>query len=353
MTSRKSFKDRVRARMEKTGESYAIAKMRVEEERARLSGDEDVLGAALERDLTAKDVVALEKKLEKRPDDLLSRAKLLGHYMTAGDRAGARSPHVLWVIRERPASSIAGTPLAQFLPGLDPEGLAAASALWREHLEKRGGERAVLANAAKFFDVAKDPLAKELYARLKKLALEEVSRALRRPDDLFDVAAHAMRAGRPAEAVEVFDALFARADPYERWYRLSTAAKAAVEAGASAKAQAWAQELLDGAPAHEKDWNHGNAIHNGNAILGRLALARGDAAEAKRRLLAAGATRGSPQLDSFGPDLTLARALLAAGERDAVIGYLEGVKRFWEMDRGRLEVWIAALARGESPDLRK
>src|SRR5205807_946215 len=93
------------------------------------------------------------------------------------------------------------------------------------------------------------------------------------------------------------------------------------------------------------DWNDGNAVHNGNSILGRIALKRGDKEEAKHYLRLAGATPGSPQLDSYGPQMELAHELLLLGEDDAVIAYLEACKKFWDSDceEGQLTAWIAQI----------
>ena len=46
-------------------------------------------------------------------------------------------------------------------------------------------------------------------------------------------------------------------------------------------------------------------------------------------LRAAGHTPGSPQLDSFGPDIRLAWDLLQRGQDQAVLDYLHDVARFW------------------------
>ncbi len=78
-----------------------------------------------------------------------------------------------------------------------------------------------------------------------------------------------------------------------------------------------------------RSWQYGNIIHEANQILGLAALQEGRVREAGRFLLAAGKTPGSPQLDSFGPNMVLAQALLARGERRVVLEYLELVARFW------------------------
>jgi hypothetical protein len=81
--------------------------------------------------------------------------------------------------------------------------------------------------------------------------------------------------------------------------------------------------------------------------LGRLALRRGDAEGAKEHLLASAEVKGSPVLNSFGPSMSLARDLLQAGERDAVLAYLERCSRFWKDDSPR--VWSEDIRAGRTP----
>jgi TonB family protein len=87
----------------------------------------------------------------------------------------------------------------------------------------------------------------------------------------------------------------------QRFYELAQLAKAAMEAGAGDKAKVYAAELLQMAPQFPRDWNYGNAIHDGNMILGQVALRQGNVTLARQYLLEAGKTGGSPQLNSFGP----------------------------------------------------
>ena len=67
-------------------------------------------------------------------------------------------------------------------------------------------------------------------------------------------------------------------------------------------------------------------------------------------MLLAGDTPGSPQLDSFGPNMLLAKELLEHGEREAVIEYFKRCGRFWEMERTRLEQWTKDARAGRTPD---
>ena len=137
----------------------------------------------------------------------------------------------------------------------------------------------------------------------------------------------------------------------ERFYALSGLARAAFDAGEMDKAEGYASELLSTAPSYPKDWNYGNAVFHGNTILGLVAIHRDkNLGLAKRLLLASGQTTGSPQLDSFGPNLSLAQDLLNVGERDTVLEFLNSCRRFWKMDYGKLDEWAGTIKRGAVPD---
>ena len=136
----------------------------------------------------------------------------------------------------------------------------------------------------------------------------------------------------------------------DRFYVLADLAKLAFDNGQPERAQTYARELLRLAPDYRKDWNYGNAIFYGNFVLGRVALARGNVELAKQYLLDAGSTPGSPQLDTFGPNVTLAKELLEKGQAPTVLRFLALCKEFWKMDRGRLAEWTDAIRSGSTPD---
>ena len=83
--------------------------------------------------------------------------------------------------------------------------------------------------------------------------------------------------------------------------------------GDRVKAESLAKKLLKDVDSKRGSWDRGNLIHHGNLIMGHIRLREEEVAGAEEHLLAAGRTPGSPQLNSFGPNMTLAKALL---ERD-------------------------------------
>ena len=136
----------------------------------------------------------------------------------------------------------------------------------------------------------------------------------------------------------------------ERFYALNRAAKKALKAGKTEEARKLADELARLAPKYTNDWNYGNAIQDANQVLGRIALSEGDVAEAKKRLLASADSKGSPQMNSFGPNMTLAKALIEKGEKEVVLQYFDLCAKFWKLDFGKLATWKAQVEKGETPD---
>ena len=136
----------------------------------------------------------------------------------------------------------------------------------------------------------------------------------------------------------------------DRFAALDDVAKESFEVGKIEDARKFATELLALAPSYESDWNYGNAIQDGNLVLGRIAVREGRIEEAKQYLLAAGKSKGSPQMDSFGPNMSLAKDLLEKGERDTVLQYFELCRRFWRMDYGKLDDWRQEVKAGKIPN---
>lgn len=144
------------------------------------------------------------------------------------------------------------------------------------------------------------------------------------------------------------------------------AALAALQAGDLDKARIYGDELgilaetmraSYPSPTHRVGqcdplWNYGNLVHHHHLIRGGVALASGDVQTAIKELHEAGKTPGSPQLDTFGPNMLLAKALLERGQRDAVLTYLEQCRKFWEDGLGQLDEWKAEIGRGETPDFK-
>jgi hypothetical protein len=116
------------------------------------------------------------------------------------------------------------------------------------------------------------------------------------------------------------------------------------------QAAAYAGQLISSAAETREGWNVGNLIHKGNLVLGRIAVREGRIADALIFLERSGGTPGSPQLNSFGPNMSLAKDLLEAGETRAVLAYFEQCRAFWKMGGSQLDKWAADVRDGKIPN---
>lgn len=118
------------------------------------------------------------------------------------------------------------------------------------------------------------------------------------------------------------------------------------------EAEEFALSNLKTAEKYKKDWNYGNAIHQANTLLGRIKLFEGNIEEAKKYLELAGKTPGSPQLDTFGPNMALAKDLLEKGEKEAVLKYFDACAKFWgsEFSKPEIDSWKKSISENKIPD---
>lgn len=315
-------------------------------------------------DLSLAEAQRLEDSLQKNPDDTAAHTTLLAYYFRNGLRdmapekvKQARRRHILWLIEHHPEDRLAGAPEARVDVGgylADPEGYVQAAAAWRKETAKPEVSSAVSANAARFFTLTEIEFAASLLERAVRADPKDQGAARDLAHNYRMQARRAKdEAGRAALARKAFEQMESAAKlatrPQERFPLLADLATMALDAGDPAKARGHATELLEMAPQFPKNWNYGNAIHHGNLVLGRLAVRSGDLEKAKEHLLAAGKTPGSPQINSFGPNMALALELLQKGERDAVIQYFELCGQFWKNERGRLDEWKATVRGGGIP----
>jgi len=138
---------------------------------------------------------------------------------------------------------------------------------------------------------------------------------------------------------------------YERWAWLDDAAELAYKIEDYKKAETYSLESLSASKNYDTDWNYGNSIHNANMVLGRLSLRDGNIKRAKEYLLKSAQSKGSPQLDTFGPSLILANDLLKFGEKEVVLVYLTSIVTFWKMDDGCISRWIKEIENNKTPKL--
>lgn len=137
----------------------------------------------------------------------------------------------------------------------------------------------------------------------------------------------------------------------ERFYEIRPLMDQAFLQGEISQAEQLALEYLELSESKKDNWNYGNAIHHSNLMLGKIALKKGDLQNAKHFLIKAGNTPGSPQLNSFGPNLSLAKQLLEKGEKEVVIEFLNLSKKFWKwyLSWWKIRKWKRKIKKGEIP----
>ena len=136
----------------------------------------------------------------------------------------------------------------------------------------------------------------------------------------------------------------------ERFYALNDAAKESFVVGNVEDAQKYAHELMTLLPKFQENWNYGNAVQDANLVLGRIAVREGRVDDAKRYLIEAGKSPGSPQMNSFGPNMSLAKDLLEKGEPEIVLEYFELCRKFWDLRFQQLDKWSQQVKDGKIPD---
>jgi len=312
--------------------------------------------------ISAKVADALEEGLKTDPDDLEAREELIEYYFMAMARTGTtdfeetREKHVFWLIEHHPESELAGSPESGILPmgSSGTEGYQRGKQLWLQEVEKHPDSPIILRNAAEYLLLYDRKIARELLEKAWVLSPGDAETSSRlaetyeRERDM--VASPEEKAALSQKAVLVREQGLEKSDAEERFYGLADLATSALQAGQIEKAQQYASELLASAEKYKSNWNYGNAVHKGNIVLGLVELRRENVADAKEHLLVAGLTPGSPQLDSFGPNMTLAKELLEKGEREVVLAYLQDCEKFWKMGSGKLQEWIATVKTGGIPD---
>ena len=309
-------------------------------------------------DLTPWEATLLEMKLKLDPHDVVARSMLLEYYFYRGPKKlpsrteiEAQSKHILWLIRNRPEAEVLARPGGTIDYALDPKGYSEGKKAWMDQWQRDPTNWIVLDNAAKFFMHQDRDLAIELLQQGQSLEggnpnwPEQLGRMYAL--DIIGEDSSEMKTEFAEKALVHFEKAYDLSDGRGQAYLLTDLAKMALTANQYEKATGYANAML---AEDSPDRNSGDHIHHGNLVLGRIALAEGDIEEAKRRLIAAGKTTGSPSLNSFGPKMMLAKELLQKGEKEVVLEYFRHCARFWEMGQDRLEEWSDLVQANRVPD---
>src|SRR5262245_43790597 len=106
-----------------------------------------------------------------------------------------------------------------------------------------------------------------------------------------------MEAQATNQYLQAIKALDGATNEYVRFLCLDRAAKMSLAVGRTENARQFATDMLllnDKYSRGEPENANGDVVYNGHVVLGRIALDEGEMEEAKRHLLAAGKSKGSP-----------------------------------------------------------
>jgi len=112
---------------------------------------------------------------------------------------------------------------------------------------------------------------------------------------------------------------------------LGEAAKQSFAAGKVEDARKYAQELLTLLPSFRQDQEYGNAVHDANLTLGRIAVREGRLDDAKRNLIDSVGTPSARLMD-YGPSMSLAKDLLEKERSRVSWTTLRCVRSFGNLD---------------------
>lgn len=331
---------------------YATAAAQQAKAPQQLTNREIVNLSMVGRSLSADEASKLEQTLAADEKNVSVRVSLIAYYGAHHDEPfkSKKDDQALWFIRNLADwENLRWIIQIKLNPVLD-KGFAEAKQLWLDNLNKYNGNTTVIANAADFFKVNDNSFAEKL---IKEAARLEPT-SPRWPSDLGHVLMLEMQSAKgetrrefAAKAYAQYSLAYGMTPGMEKWLILKELPVVAFEAGDLKHAQEWALEILNQA-ATNKNPILADPVHQAQIVLGRVALVNGDVREAKERLVLAGQTAGSPELKSFGPNMSLAKELLEKGERETVIKYFEECARFW-MHKEKLDQWTAQVRAGEVP----
>ena len=313
------------------------------------------------RDLSPEAARTLEDTVRSNPSDLWARTMLLGYYRgqeyTSDEARTQYEQHVLWLVKNAPSADVVGSVDARLDAGTNPGAYGEAAKALQEHVAKDPKNVRLLANAAEFFTTEDKSYAVECLTRCVEMEpnnprwyekLGFIQSLDARSTAFFGSATPPDRDGAKKALAAQERALELTSDQDKRLILTRNMAETAFAAGNMEKARSYASTVLKGS-GFAFGWDRGNRIHAANTILGKIALNEGDIDKAKDHLIAAGRCGGSPQLDSFGPDMSLATELLEKGEKDAVVKYLELCGGFW--NKNATDLWISEIRAGRPVDL--
>ena len=126
--------------------------------------------------LKAEEAESLEKQVEKDPNDIASRTKLLVYYfrkqLVDQSVREVRQKHILWLIMNSPESKILATPYGALNTYMDKKAYSQGKKAWIDQLKKNPDNLKLLENSANFFQLDDRELAEESMKKARSIDMD-------------------------------------------------------------------------------------------------------------------------------------------------------------------------------------
>jgi tetratricopeptide (TPR) repeat protein len=309
------------------------------------------------RRMTAVQAEIAELELAADPSSKTTRASLIGYHNRHSRKRAAEL--VLEWIEQDPASVPVNIGRIDFVSS--PREYATACTLWQKQVDASPEDLDVLRNASVLLGQQEHERARELLRRGEELApgdpywADNLGQSLLRGTPrrgVFDPVAAGQALTAFERAIELHQARWE--EPSHRL--LLFAANAALQVGELESAREHARAaliILEEAAERSRrsvvaSRPSGRDFHVAYLVLGLAAVREGEFEEAERRLVSSATKGGGPTLNSFGPNMLLARELIDVGRCEAVLDYFRLCGEFW--DDPKLEEWAADVEEGRTPN---
>lgn len=154
----------------------------------------------------------------------------------------------------------------------------------------------------------------------------------------------------PAREIEKLELELAKSGGLQQLLYLTKLAKSALWLGDQIKAELYAIESLSLEESHAS-LSEGEATHDGNMVLGLIALRSGNVEKSKVHLRSSISSMVPLRIRMSGPNLSLAYELIKRNEREAVADYFGRCRGFWKLGRETVDSWIVQIDRGQNPSI--
>lgn len=343
-----------------------------------MDGVKDVVSEMLgveDAKLPSTEVRRLEARLKAKPAEVETREKLLRHYRSSGVKEtaaviAARKEHKLWFIRNLPRRATTRL-IGWYFSREDSLEYTALRDEWKKQIATKPTDLGIWLNAFDLVQYAESELAEEFllggkslfpnaYEFPRELSLLNASRL---EDSDANLEKRAVWTRQCLEfgkhALQILKTERSNVRDSDRAELLLGLAPVAFDSGDLDLAEALSRELVLDFGGDTSGSKFEEAAHNGNTILGRSALAKGDVQKAVDHLLISiRAPLRKPEGYFYQINLSLAEELFKKGEKKAVSEFLSLALKISgyvdspdlnEDEITAIKKWIAEIEKDGSP----